>query len=146
MTDTHRAATPQLTVSIVLIFTLGLSLLGGCSGLAARSRVDQFSRIAKAYEWAIESMDYRGASKYLNPSIARPPLNLQRYANVKVSQYTITHTNVSEDQRSIQLDVELQYYFLDQRIVKTTMDHQTWQYSESEKEWMLQTGLPDFPR
>lgn len=146
MTDTRRTDTLNRTMPIMLTVFLVLLICAGCAGLAAKSRVDKFSRTAKAYEWALESSEYRDAASYLDPSVDRKSIDYDRYTNIKVSQYTITRAKVSDDQRSIQQDVELQYFLLDQSIVKTTMDHQVWRYNEAKEAWMLQTGLPDFPQ
>ena len=107
--------------------------------------MDQFSSTHKAYKWALESGNYRGAAKYVDPSISKRSVDMKRYANIKVSQYTITRAKVSDDRRSITQDVELQYFLLDQSIVKTMTDHQEWRYRETADTWFLQTGLPEFP-
>jgi hypothetical protein len=132
------------TVTCFLI-PLVFFLCSGCAGIAGKGRMEDFRRISKAYEWALESANYRGAAGYLDPSIDRPPIDFKRYANIKVSEYTITRSDTSDDQQVIRQDVELQYFLLDQSIVKTIMDHQVWRYSEAEDVWLLQTGLPGFP-
>ncbi len=146
MTDNRPAHTPIKTVKILFIACLVLSLLNGCAGIAGRSRVDQFSSTHKSYKWALESGNYRGAAKFIDPSTAKQPVDVKRYANIKVSKYTITGVIISEDRRSIQQDVELQYFLLDQSIVKTTLDRQVWEYREPAQVWLLKTGLPVFSR
>ncbi len=146
MTDIHRVDARKRTVTILLMLSMAHLLFAGCANLAGRSRVDRFDRIAKAYEWALESGNYRSAATYLDPAVTRPSIDIGRYANIKVSQYTITRANVSADQRSIEQDVEIQFFLLDQGIVKTTMDHQVWRYREDSGAWLLQSGLPDFSR
>ena len=138
--------TLKQTIRVLLVLYFVISQLTGCAGLAARSRVDQFSTTHKAYKWALESGNYRGAVKFLDKSVSRQPEDLKRYANIKVSQYTITGAEVSNDRRSIEQDVELQYFLLDQNIVKTMTDHQKWRYRETADAWLLQTGLPEFPK
>jgi hypothetical protein len=63
-----------------------------------------------------------------------------------VSQYTVTQFKMSDDRRTIRQDVEIQYFFLNQSVVKTVVDHQVWRYSEDKGEWLLQSGLPVFPK
>ncbi len=134
------------SIKILLVVYFVISLFSGCAGLAARSRLDQFSSMHKMYKWALESGNYRGALKYLDPSAPKRPVDMKRYANIKVSKYTITRAEISDDRRSIQQDVELEYFLLDQSIVKTMTDHQDWRFREPEDAWLLQSGLPKFPK
>ncbi len=144
MTVIFPAEWPKRSATICLIFPLVVFLLGGCASLAAKSRVNMFTNISKAYEWALESGNYHGAAEHLDPSIDRPPIDFKRFANIKVSQYTVTRFKMSDDRRTIRQDVELQYFFLNQSLVKTVVDHQVWRYNEDEGEWLLQSGLPVF--
>lgn len=146
MTNILPRQSSKRSITIQLAFFLVLLLLSGCAGIAGRGRMDAFSRISKAYEWALESANYRGAAGYLDPSVQRPPIDFKRYANIKVADYTITRSKASDDKRMVRQDVEIQYFLLDRSIVRTTMDHQVWRYSETEKKWRLQTGLPDLPQ
>ena len=144
MTDTLFPASAKRSLMICLIFPVVLFLMSSCAGIAARGRMDEFSRISKAYEWALESANYRGAAGYLDTSADRPPIDFNRYSNIKVSDYTITGTDLSADRRTVRLDVQIQYFLLDRSIVKTITDHQVWRWSDDEDTWRLHTGLPGF--
>lgn len=146
MTVIFPAELPKRSAKICLVFPLVFFLLSSCAWFAAKSRTERFTNVSKAYEWALESGNYHGAAEYLDPSIDRPPIDFKRYANIKVSEYTITRFKMSDDKRMIRQDVELQYFSLDRSIVKTIVDHQVWQYNEADDAWQLQTGLPDFFR
>ena len=143
MTVIPPAESLERSAATYFLIPLVLLLCSGCAGIAGKSRMEDFRRISKAYEWALESANYRGAAGYLDPSIDRPPVDFKRYANIKVSEYTITRTETSDDQRVIRQDVELQYFLLDQSIVKTIMDHQVWRYRDADDVWLLQTGLQE---
>jgi hypothetical protein len=138
------AAWPKRSATSCLVFPLVVFLLGGCASLAAKSRVNMFPDISKAYEWALESGNYHGAAEHLDPSIDRPPIDFKRYGNIKVSQYTVTRFKMSDDRRTLQQDVEIQYFFLNQSVVRTVVDHQVWRYSQEAGKWLLQSGLPVF--
>lgn len=142
----NRLGSGREPTVLMLLVALMMVCLVNCAGIADKSRVEQFGRAAKAYEWAIESADYRAAAKHLDRSAARAPIDFQRYANFRVAQYTITYSRVSDDHRSVRQEVELQYYLVNQSIVKTIVDRQMWRYNETSKKWMLQTGLPVFHR
>lgn len=132
-------------VRMLLFLSLVVIVAGNCAGIAAKSRAEQFGRTAKAYEWALESANYRDAATYLDAA-ALKPIDFKHYTNIKVAQYTILQTRLSEDRRSVRQDVELQYYLVDQSILKITVDHQVWHYSEAREGWLLKSGLPVFPR
>jgi hypothetical protein len=127
-------------------FTLMLLLLLLLIGCAGKSRIHKFGQISKSYQRALEMSDYRVASKYVDPSGVPSAAQVKRYANIQIVQYTIANVHVSEDKQSIEQDVELQYYLLDQNRLKTANDHQVWRYKEGDKVWVLQTGLPSLDR
>lgn len=131
-----------LTISLPLIFLMLLLLLG-CAG---KNRMHKFSEISKSYQRAMEMSDYRVASKYVDVSSGQPAPNVKQYANIQIVRYIIANVKVSEDKQSIEQDVELQYYLLDQNRIKTASDHQVWRYKKEEKVWMLQSGLPTLGR
>lgn len=135
-----RALSIPLTLMLLLLLFL---LLAGCAG---KNRMHKFSEISKSYQRALEMSDYRVASQYVDPSGGRPAADVRRYANIQIVRYTIANVSVSEDKQSIEQDVELQYYLLDQNRLKTANDHQVWRYKEGDKVWMLQTGLPTLGR
>lgn len=64
----------------------------------------------------------------------------------RLVRHKVTHVEVSDDKRSIEQDVEIQYFLLDRNLLKTMIDHQVWQYKDEGKVWMLQTGLPKLGR
>ena len=129
---------PLISVTILLLLS--------CTGMAGKSRVSKFSEILKSYEYALESSDYRQASKFVDRSKDRPPVEYKGYANIKIVRHKVTHVEVSDDKRSIEQDVEIQYFLLDRNLLKTMIDHQVWQYKDEGKVWMLQTGLPKLGR
>jgi hypothetical protein len=124
----------------LILITILLTV--SCAGMAGNRRVDEFSEIIKSYENALENSDYRQASRFVDPSKGRAPVDYKRYANIKIVRHKVTHVEVSDDKRSIEQDVEIQYFLLDRNLLRTMIDHQVWRYKDEGKVWMLQTGLP----
>ena len=141
---THNIGYRVISIPLTLVLLLlSFLLMTGCAG---KNRMHKFSEISKSYQRALEMSDYRVASKYVDSSGGRPAPDVRRFANIQIVRYTIANVNVSEDKQSIEQDVELQYYLLDQNRLKTANDHQVWRYKEEDKVWMLQTGLPTLGR
>jgi len=129
----------RAAVSVLL-----LVLAVGCTGLTEGSRLDQFSQIAKSYERALTRSEYHTAAKYHHHPPKGAPVKLERFANIKIFRYKIKNIQVLNNARTIEQDVELQYFLLDRNILKTTTDHQVWRYNETRKVWMLESGMPPF--
>ena len=132
----------------VIRFTRGclacfmIIILAGCAGIAGKGRLSKFSEVVRSYEDALERSDYRKASKFVDPSAEGERVDYKKFANIKIVRHKVTNVQVSEDQKSIEQDVEIQYFLLDRNRLKTINDHQVWQYKEEGKVWLLQTGLP----
>ena len=63
---------------------------------------------------------------------------------IKVTDYSIKKTAVSEDQTKVVQIVELQYYRNDRMIVQTIREKELWEWDSEKKIWELSTGLPKF--
>ena len=132
------------TMSMRSFLIVLIVLVTGCAGLAAQQRMEQLSQMTKSYERALKMSDYRKASHFCSASQQdKPTVNFEYYANIKIVRYKVTSHHVSADHLSAEQDVELQYYWLDQNILKTKIHHQVWHYDRQRKAWLLQTGLPD---
>jgi hypothetical protein len=127
---------------VLLVFILMVAPTG-CAGIAGKGRMEKFSEIIDSYENALERSDYRKASKFVDPSAEGILLDHNQFANVKIVRHKVTHIEVSDDKRSIEQDVEIQYFLLDRNLLRTIVDHQVWKYEEEGKVWLLQTGLPE---
>lgn len=144
MNDSFPKPDSRSLIGRIPLILLSIMLLVGCTGLAGKNRLNKFGEISKSYEQALEMSEYRKALKYLKISKGASPPGLNRLSNVKIVRYKVTQIDVSEDKRSIEQDVELEYFLLDRNVVKTANDHQVWKYEDEGNVWMLQTGLPVF--
>lgn len=136
----------RLAVGQCLIAALALLMILSCASLAGKNRLSQFEEVARRYKWSLESSEYQMAAKFMDPAVKRPAVDYDRYANIKIARYKITNIEVSDDRLSIEQDVEMHYFLLDRNVLKTIKDHQVWHYKDTDNVWMLQTGLPIFPR
>jgi hypothetical protein len=126
---------------VLLVFIM-MVVPTGCAGIAGKGRMEKFSEIVSSYESALERSDYRKASTFVDRSVDGVLLDHNKFANVKIVRHKVTRVEVSDDKRSIEQDVEIQYFLLDRNVLKTMNDHQVWKYQAEDKIWLLQTGLP----
>ena len=118
-------------------------LPAGCTSLTENSRMEKFGLIAKAYEHALRMSDYSKAAKFLDPSASISKPDFEKMKNIKIVEYKLIHTDVSENKQEITQDVELQYFRLNSNILHSAHHPQTWRFKPEDKIWLLQTGLPD---
>ena len=107
--------------------------------------MEQLSEMTKAYEQAIRWSEFDYAMVFLKPSEleANPP-DESFYKRIKVTAYKMKKTALSEDETQAIQIVEISYYKINNVIVKSITDHQLWEWDTKEKQWYLQSGLPDF--
>ena len=115
-----------------------------CASLSDQSRMDQFSETVHAYRRALLDSNFRAAAQFNDPAVPDAAVDYNAYKNIKLVEYKITKTDVADDNRRIEQDVELQYFLLNRSILKTSQTHQVWQFQPTAKAWKLKTGLPVF--
>jgi hypothetical protein len=121
----------------IVIFSLLLS----CASLAGRQRLAQFEDAAELYRRTLLFGDFALAARMVDSG--GEALKTEQHAKLlKITNYTSTPVDVSEDQRRILQDVNLEYYRLNTNRLRNIQYRQTWTYDETRKVWLLQTELP----
>ncbi len=115
-----------------------------CASMSEQSRMIQFSETADAFRWALLDGNFRSAARFIDPQIQDSTHDFGQYQNVKIVEYKITQTDIRDNNSRIEQAVDLQYYFLNRNILKTTQMHQVWEYRSMDKRWLLKTELPVF--
>ena len=120
-------------------------VVSGCGTLAQYSKMEEFSETTWAYEKAIRWSEFEYAMIFLEPSErqANPP-DESFYKRIKVTDYKIKKTSVSDDKTQASQIVQISYYKIDNMVVKSFSDHQLWEWDTQKKRWYLKSGLPDF--
>ena len=129
-----------MRITLVLAF----GLLAGCATVSGQGKMDEFGRTMDTYETAIHQSDFNVACKYVDPAKMTRGDCLERYQNLKIANYKVLAVNVAEDQGEVTTAVEVEYFFLDQYIVKKHQFDQTWFYNDALKRWFLREGPPVF--
>jgi hypothetical protein len=127
-----------------LLVSSMVSLSVGCAVIADNIRMDDFQKTSKAYGEALREARFEAASRLLDPSTGKGDPDHDRYRNMKIVEYEVTHFESSKDGLEVQQTVDIRYYRLDRYILQSLQDRQVWRYHERDKRWLLQTGLPDF--
>ncbi len=70
--------------------------------------------------------------------------DFENYRTVKVTNYKVKQTIISEDQSKIIQIVDFQYYRTKDVTVKNLIDRQKWEYDKEQEKWFLQSNLPAF--
>jgi hypothetical protein len=120
------------------------SLLLSCASLAGRHRLAQFEDAAELYRRTLLFGDFALAARMVDSGGEESLKTEQHVKLLKITNYTSTHVDVSEDQRRILQDVNLEYYRLNTNRLRNIQYRQTWTYDEAQKVWLLKTELPRF--
>ena len=120
-------------------------LLAGCTQINEFTKLDNFDATSRAYSHAIRWSDFNEAEIYIKSSANKsdsPDPEIIKL--VRVTDYIIKKTAVSEDQRQVIQIVEVTYYRNDRMVVKTISEKELWEWDEKAQKWVLSSGLPDF--
>ena len=126
-------------------YVVFVMLILGCASMKTGEKMSQFDETSRAYIRAIRWGDYEGAytfKKLTDREVVLP--DFEDYRSVKVTNYKVKQTIISEDQSKIIQIVDFQYYRLTDVTVKTLIDRQKWEYDEEQGRWFLQSDLPAF--
>ena len=123
----------------------GICLLAaGCATIADKGKMEEYGRTMDTYETALYQSDFNIVCQHVDPAAMTRGECLERFHNMEIANYEVLAVNVADDQREVNLAVELEYFFLDQYVVKKMQFDQTWQYKEAQNRWFLKSGPPVF--
>lgn len=127
-------------IAFVLVF-----LISGCAGIQTGKKMTLFDDTARAYLRALRWGDYEVAYAFKKTEGADDKMpDFENLRQIRVTDYNVKQTILSEDQLSILRIVDFQYYRITNAMVKTLIDRQKWEYDEEENRWYLTSDLPDF--
>ena len=120
-------------------------LLVGCAKIEDMKKMDRFDVTTRAYTHSIRWSEFEDAVMFLksteDDSNSPDPEFLKM---IRVTDYAIKKTAVSEDQTQVVQIVDISYYRNDRMIVKTIREKELWEWDVEKKDWQLSTGLPKF--
>jgi hypothetical protein len=120
-------------------------LLVGCAKINDLTKLDAFDTTSQAYSHAIRWSEFDEAAIFIkssdDKSLSPAPEVLKM---IRVTDYAIRKTAVSEDQTKVFQVVEVSYYRNDRMVVKTIREKELWEWNSEAQKWELSSGLPDF--
>ncbi len=120
-------------------------LMLGCASMETGEKLSQFDEISRAYLRAIRWGEFEAAFAFKKLTDREEVLpDFENYRNVKVTNYKVKQTIISEDKTKIIQLVDFQYYRMKDVTVKTLIDRQKWEYDTEQEKWFLQSDLPAF--
>lgn len=120
-------------------------LIMGCASMQTGEKMSQFDETSRAYIRAIRWGEYEAAFAFKKLTARDEPLpDFEDYRTVRVTNYKVKQTIISEDKSKIIQIVDFQYYRMKDVTVKTLIDRQKWEYDEGRGKWFLQSNLPAF--
>jgi outer membrane murein-binding lipoprotein Lpp len=127
-----------------ILVVLSVLLLAGC---ATKARSDALTATLKAYGSTLRWGDFQSAAQFIDPAVraAHPltPLQLERYRQVRVSEYDDGAGPVPSGDFDVQQTVLINLVNVHTQSERSVVDHQSWHYDEKTKRWWLTSGLPD---
>jgi len=130
----------KLKLLIIFLAILAVS----CASVNDMKRMEKFEQATDTYELAIRWSDFDMASTFLknqeDPEIATLIENLKQY---KVTSYTVKRYLPSADKSQILIIADIQFFKINDLIVKNISHRQIWKYDQDKENWFLSSGLPD---
>lgn len=120
-------------------------LVLGCASMKTGEKMSQFDETSRAYLRAIRWGEFEAAYAFKKLTDRDDVLpDFEEYRSVRVTNFKVKQTIISEDQLKIIQIVDFQYYRMKDVTVKTIIDRQKWEYDEEQDRWFLQSNLPAF--
>ena len=129
----------------IFIILLAALLLSACTAVGDSKKAITLDQATRYYERAIRWVDFNAANSlrrlegtaHYTPS----PETLKR---IKVTSYETLNTSSSDDNFTMNIQVEIVYYNEDTMKLVTLMDNQVWKYDVDIQSWYITTPLPAF--
>ena len=129
----------------IFIILLAALLLSACTAVGDSKKAITLDQATRYYERAIRWVDFNAANSlrrlegtaHYTPS----PETLKR---IKVTSYETLNTSSSDDNFTMNIQVEIVYYNEDTMKLVTLMDNQVWKYDIDIQSWYITTPLPAF--
>lgn len=106
--------------------------------------MERFDETVKMFEHALLRSNHMTAAQYLKDPDAISTDRQDLNKNVKIVNFKPIRATVTDDGHGVDRVVEVQFFFVDRNILKTSIYHQKWRYQEEDKCWLLDGGLPEF--
>ena len=122
-------------------------LLFGCAKFQDFTKLDSFETTSRAYSHAIRWSEFEDAAVFLKTSEDDSDSRSRGYEYkkmIRVTDYIIRKTAVSDDQTKVFQIVDVTYYRNDSMIVKTIRENELWEWNVESQKWELSSGLPKF--
>lgn len=135
----------NITNQFLITIFLCSALSAGCAAVSEMKMRDDFSQTVKAYQKMIYWSQFEAANRYREPQeAASKPPKFDALSKIKITAYTIKQVITSADNAEVCQIVEIEYYKVDDVVIKSIRDRQLWVYDSTAERWYLQSGLPAF--
>lgn len=126
------------------LLLLSLLLLAACSNIRSMEIDERLFLRQRAFENALHWGEYELAATFRRPvegSEPGPaPDDLKRF---KVTEMVVRDSRVLEPERRIQVTSVIQYYAEETQRLETLNYSQIWVYEPEQREWYLESPLPE---
>ncbi|MGD2100006.1 MAG: hypothetical protein PVG35_20720 [Desulfobacterales bacterium] len=117
----------------------------GCASMQTGEKMSQFDETSRAYLRAIRWGEFEAAFAFKKLTDRNEELpDFEDYRTVKVTNYKVKQTIISEDKSKIIQIVDFQYYRMKDVTVKNLIDRQKWEWDPEQEKWFIYSNLPDF--
>jgi len=132
-------------VQRIFVILLAALLLSACTAVGDSKKAITLDQATRYYERAIRWVDFNAAnsmrrlegSAHYTPS----PETLKR---IRVTSYETVNTASTDDNSTMNIQVEIVYYNEDTMKLVTLTDNQVWKYDADNQSWYITTPLPAF--
>ena len=116
-----------------------------CSSVSQMLRLETYDVTASQYAKAVRWSDFDSASSFLQATdLDQKFERIKQLKRIKVTNYTVKKFEVNAEKDKVSQLVEINYYILTNPTLKSTLDHQHWEYDGIKDRWFLVSGLPQF--
>ena len=121
-------------------------MLAGCSGINQNMKMKDFVRTAEGYSKAISWSEFEVAAQFGKSEESDDLLqDLEKLEGVRITDYTIKNFYTRDNDNTVEQIVEIKYYRTNEMLHKKKLIKEMWHYDQVEKQWYIDSRLPDLP-
>ncbi len=120
-------------------------MIAGCTAVSDMVRTNKFGETTDSFSQAMRWSNFEAAIRFRKDAqLGKILSDRGMLKRIKITSYEIIQTVPLEDKTQIRQIAEIQYYKIDDVVVKTLLVHLLWVYDPAQKKWNIDDGWPEF--
>jgi len=128
-------------VAVILLF---MTMVVGCASLSDLMRRQKFDDTVDHFRQVMRWSTLEAAMGFRKGEQAVDPSELNMLKRIKITSCEFARTTLLENKTRISQVAEIQYYKVDDPLLRTLSANLLWEYDPKKERWYIVKGWPEF--